>query len=98
MKNIKDKWKSLYLNVMQRKPVSNQIMASYGISQIMVSRIQANLEKLELFSTAVPIMEVKLNRNLLLGPDLTNQRIGILMRFRTEEVAFMGDIEVVLSD
>ena len=34
-----------------------------------------------------------LNCNLLLGPDLTNQLIGILMRLRTEEVAFMGDIE-----
>ena len=45
--NIKDKWKSL----------SNQIMASYGISHIMLSSIQAHLESLELFSTAVSIME-----------------------------------------
>ena len=30
--------------------------------------------------------------SLLSVPDLTNQLIGILMRFRTEEVAFMGDI------
>ena len=36
-----------------------------------------------------------LNRNLLSGPDLTNQLIGILMKFRTEEVAFMGDIETI---
>ena len=35
------------------------------------------------------------NRNLLLGRDLTNQLIGILMRFRTEEVGFVGDIEVM---
>ena len=36
-----------------------------------------------------------LNCNLLLGPDLTNQLIGVLMRFRTEEVPFMGDIEAM---
>ena len=36
-----------------------------------------------------------LNRNLLSGPDLTNQLTGILMRFRTKEVAFMGDIEAM---
>ena len=30
-----------------------------------------------------------------MGRDLTNQLIGILMRFRTEEVGFMGDIEVM---
>ena len=30
-----------------------------------------------------------------MGRDLTNQLIGILMRFRTEEVGFVGDIEVM---
>ena len=54
---IKDKWKSFYLNVMLRKQMSNQIMARYGIFHIMVSSIQANLQRLELFSTAVPIIE-----------------------------------------
>ena len=36
-----------------------------------------------------------LHCNLLSGPDFTNQLIGILMRFRSEEVAFMGDIETM---
>ena len=36
-----------------------------------------------------------LNGNLLSGPDLANQLISILMRFRTEEVAFIGDIEAI---
>ena len=36
-----------------------------------------------------------LNHNLLLGPDLTNQLTGILMKFRTEEVVFVGDIEAI---
>ena len=34
-----------------------------------------------------------LNSNLLSGPDLNNQLIGVLLRFRLHEVAFMCDIE-----
>ena len=36
-----------------------------------------------------------LNKQLLQGPDLTNQLIGVLIRFRQERVAFMGDIEAM---
>ena len=36
-----------------------------------------------------------LDHNLISGPDVTNQLIGIPMRFRTEEMAFMGDIEAM---
>ena len=36
-----------------------------------------------------------LNNKLLSVPDLTNQLAGVLIRFRTEEVAFMGDIEAM---
>ena len=36
-----------------------------------------------------------LNHNLLSRPDLTNQLIGILLRFRTEEMAFLVDIEAM---
>ena len=34
-----------------------------------------------------------LNQELLTGPDLTNQIVGVLTRFRQGEVAFMVDIE-----
>ena len=34
-----------------------------------------------------------LNQNLLQGPDLTNTLVGVLCRFRRENVAFMCDIE-----
>ena len=33
------------------------------------------------------------NKELLMGPDLTNQLMGVLKRFRQEEVAVMADIE-----
>ena len=34
-----------------------------------------------------------INKELLMGPDLTNQLIGVLTRFRQEEVAIIADIE-----
>jgi len=34
-----------------------------------------------------------LNKHLLQGPDLTNNLVGVLCRFRKEPVALMGDIE-----
>ena len=36
-----------------------------------------------------------INQNLLSGPDLTNQLIGVLHRFRLEPVAFMADIKAM---
>ena len=37
-----------------------------------------------------------LNKELLPGPDLANQLIGVLLRFRKDSVAFIGDIEKML--
>ena len=36
-----------------------------------------------------------INRELLSGPGLTNQIAGVLLRFKKEEVAVMGDIEAM---
>ena len=47
------------------------------------------------FNRSTNFGRASLNRKLLLGPDLTNQLIGILTRFRTKEVTFMGDIETM---
>ncbi|KAK3734148.1 hypothetical protein QZH41_005665 [Actinostola sp. cb2023] len=40
-----------------------------------------------------PRVHVSLNKELLAGPDLMNSLLGVLMRFRKEEVAVMCDIE-----
>ena len=34
-----------------------------------------------------------LNKNLLQGLDYTNRLVGVLLRFREENVALVGDIE-----
>ena len=36
-----------------------------------------------------------LNKELLTGPDLTNQVVGVLTRFRQNSIAFMVDIEAM---
>ena len=39
-----------------------------------------------------------LNRELLSGPDLTNQKVRVLLRFREEQVAVIGDIEAMFQN
>ena len=39
--------------------------------------------------------DISVNKSLISGPDLTNQIIGVLVRFRKEPVALMTDIEAI---
>lgn len=45
------------------------------------------------FDCSAQYKNSSLNKSLLQGPDLTNSLIGVLLRFRQEEVAFMADVE-----
>ena len=45
------------------------------------------------FDCSAEFKEVSLNKNLMKGPDLTNQIVGVLTRFYEEPVVIMGDIE-----
>lgn len=47
------------------------------------------------FDCAAKYHGVSLNDNLLQGPDLTNSLVGVLLRFRQENVAIMADIETM---
>ena len=45
------------------------------------------------FDCAASFKDTSLNQELLQGPNLTNTLIGVLLRFRQEQIAFMADIE-----
>ena len=47
------------------------------------------------FDCCVEYLGYALNKQLIPGPDLTNQITGVLIRFREEQVAIMGDIEAM---
>ena len=47
------------------------------------------------FDCSAEYLGYALNKQLTPGPDLTNQTVGVLIRFREEQVAFMGDIEAM---
>ena len=47
------------------------------------------------FDCSAEFHGTSLNKELLPGPDLTSQLVGVLTRFRTEEVALMADIEAM---
>ncbi|XP_028413652.1 uncharacterized protein LOC114536505 [Dendronephthya gigantea] len=47
------------------------------------------------FDCAVVFRGTSLNSQLLQGPDLTNSLVGVLIRFRTDPVALIADIEAM---
>ena len=46
-----------------------------------------------MFDCSTEFHGTSLNKELLPGPDLTSQLVGVLTRFRTQEVTFVADIE-----
>ena len=48
-----------------------------------------------IFDCNAEIDERSLNKELLTGPDLTNQIAGVLTRFQQKSIAFMAYIEVM---
>ena len=47
------------------------------------------------FDCAATFSEVSLNQRVMQGPDLTNKLLGVLLRFRQEEVAIMADVNAM---
>ena len=58
--------------------------------------INANKDKPRIvFDCAARHGGVSLNSQVCSGPDLTNSLVGVLLRFRRQPVAFMGDVEAM---
>ncbi|KAK3748954.1 hypothetical protein QZH41_006840 [Actinostola sp. cb2023] len=69
-------------------------MARYGTSHIMEFISPKKPGKIRVvFDCSATYNGESLNRQLLQGPDLTNNLVGVLFRFRQEPIAFMCDIE-----
>ena len=47
------------------------------------------------FDLRAEFQGTSINKSLLPGPDLTNQIVGVLLRFREEPMAVIGDIEAM---
>lgn len=47
------------------------------------------------FDCSAEVNGTSINKELMSGPDLTNQIVGVLLKFRQEHVAFMADIEAM---
>ena len=47
------------------------------------------------FDLSAEFHGISINKALLSGPDLTNQSVWVLPRFREEQIAVTGDIEVI---
>ena len=45
------------------------------------------------FDCSTQYQNVSINKELMSGPDLANQVVGVLLRFRMEKIAFMADIK-----
>ena len=57
---------------------------------------QISLKKIRVvFDCSARFNGVSLNKSLMSGPDLTNQIVGVITRFREESVVIMGDIEAM---
>ena len=51
------------------------------------------------FDCSPDLGEMSLNKQLMVGPDLINQLVGLLTRFkfRVEHTVYMADIETIIS-
>ena len=82
----------------QKRQLHPQLMTVPGIYHITTSRgnTLANLVKLGwCLIVVLSFMVQTLSKELLPGPELTSQLVGIFTRFRIEEMVFMADIQAI---
>ena len=78
--------------VMQKDVMKHQL-ERLGTFLIIQYTIQVNQAKYVVFDCSAEFEGKSINKELLPGPELTNQIVSILIRFREERVAVMADVE-----
>ena len=77
---------------MQEKQMK-EYMERLGLSHIMGCITQVKLENVRVvFDGSAEFDERSLNKELLTGPDLTNQITGVLLRFPQNRIVFIADL------
>ena len=77
------------LSVAEAHPGKTWFIPHHGVIHPTKNKIRV------VFDCSSEVRGESLNKHLLQGPDLTNQLIGVLIRFREEKVAFSADIEAM---
>ena len=81
---------------MQENQKEKQMMKYCGTCHIMEARHLSKPDRVRtVFHCNTNFSGACLNNKLLSGPDLTNQLGGVLLRFRSNKIAFVGEIEAM---
>ncbi|XP_046551822.1 uncharacterized protein LOC124261551 [Haliotis rubra] len=94
IKETEEKLRVMPLKFLQTRLLAN--LDASGICHTMECIIRKKLNKIRVvFDCSAKYGGLSINDVLLQGPDLANSLIGVLARFRTDQVAFMGDVEAM---
>lgn len=90
MSNLFEKGYAVYINPAEEKPSDGNVwyIPHHGVYHL---RKPGKLRVV--FDCSSRYRGVSLNDTLLQGPDLTSQLVGVLTRFRQDDVVIVGNIE-----
>ena len=71
------------------------LLGGYCLILFLQRRAKSGTYPIGVFDCSARFGGTSLNDKLLQGPDLTNQLVGVLTRFRKEPMVFMGDIDAM---
>ena len=84
-----------YARQLSKKEASSKSNITWYLPHHPVFNINKPNKIRVVFDAAAKFKETSLNDRLYHGPDLTNDLVGVLIRFRQEKIAFTADIEAM---